>query len=127
MWTRLSHIILKFRAYLIIIIAGITAFMAYQTQFVEWSYDLANIVPDTDPEMQYLIQFKKTFGEDGNVMALGVEDSALYTPKNFERFSYLTRELKKIHGVKNVVSLSNLKKLQKNILLQLMDFQKDLR
>jgi predicted RND superfamily exporter protein len=114
MWTRLSHIILKFRLYLIIIIAGITAFMAYQTQFVEWSYDLANIVPDTDPEMQYLIQFKKTFGEDGNVMALGVEDSALYTPKNFERFSFLTRELKKIKGVKNVVSLTNLQKLKKN-------------
>ena len=114
MWNRLSHIILKFRLYLIIIIAGITAFMAYQTQFVEWSYDLANIVPDTDPEMQYLIQFKKTFGEDGNVMALGVDDSALYTPKNFERFGFLTRELKKIHGVKNVVSMTNLQKLHKN-------------
>lgn len=88
--------------------------MAYQTQFVEWSYDLVNIVPDTDPEMQYLIQFKKTFGEDGNVMALGVADSALYTPENFERFSFLTRELKKIKGVKNVVSLTNLQKLKKN-------------
>ncbi|MFT7282486.1 MAG: putative RND superfamily exporter protein, partial [Cyclobacteriaceae bacterium] len=76
MWTRLSHIILKYRLYLIIFIAGITVFMANQIQYVQWSYDLANIVPDTDPEMQYLQEFKKTFGEDGNVMALGVEDSA---------------------------------------------------
>lgn len=114
MWNYLSHIILRFRLYLIILIAGITVFMAYQIQYVEWSYDLANIVPDTDPEMQYLIEFKKTFGEDGNVMALGVEDSALYTPKNFERFKFLTDELKRIHGVKNVLGMANLQKLHKN-------------
>ncbi|MFT6135050.1 MAG: putative RND superfamily exporter protein [Cyclobacteriaceae bacterium] len=88
--------------------------MANQIQYVQWSYDLANIVPDTDPEMQYLQEFKKTFGEDGNVMALGVEDSALYSLENFQRFQYLTTELNRLDGVVSVLGLTNIKKLTKN-------------
>lgn len=92
----------------------ITVYMAYQAQFIQWSYNMANIVPENDPEQQYFRQFKQTFGEDGNILALGFKDSAIYESDNFRRMKYLTNELESIRGVKDVLGLANLKMLEKN-------------
>lgn len=97
-----------------VLLGIVTAFMAYQAQFVKWSFDLANIVPDSDPEMIYFKDFKKTFGEDGNILAIGVKDSSVYETQNFRRLTYLTNELEKLDGVNNVLSLTNLQKLVKD-------------
>lgn len=97
-----------------ILLGLVTAFMGYQAQFVKWSFDLANIVPDSDPEMIYFKEFKKTFGEDGNILAIGIKDSTVYEKTNFRRLKYLTDELTKLNGVNNVLSLSNLQKLVKD-------------
>ncbi|RED91638.1 efflux RND transporter permease subunit [Marinoscillum furvescens] len=114
MWTQLANIILKYRITLMAILGLITVYMAYQAQFIQWSYNMANIVPENDPEQQYFRQFKQTFGEDGNILALGFKDSAIYKSDNFRRMKYLTNELESIRGVKDVLGLANLKMLEKN-------------
>lgn len=114
MWYKLSQIILKHRLKLILALLGVTAFMAYKAQFVKWSFTLANIVPDTDPEMIYFQQFKKEFGEDGNIFAIGIKDSAVYKEENFRKLKYMTDELQNIKYVKDVLSLPSLKRLVKN-------------
>jgi predicted RND superfamily exporter protein len=53
MWNSLSYIILKYKVYLTLILGILTVYMGYRAQFVEWSFDLANIVPANDPEMVY--------------------------------------------------------------------------
>lgn len=88
--------------------------MGYQARFVQWSFDLANIVPSTDPEMVYFQNFKKTFGEDGNILAIGLKDSAIYDADNFRKFDYLIDEIASMKGVNNVLGLPNLKTLFKN-------------
>lgn len=88
--------------------------MGYHAQNVQWSYDLAKTVPDTDKDMKYFREFKKTFGEDGNILAFGVQDSSLYQLKNFQYFYQLTQELKNLKGVKGVLGLANLQTLKKN-------------
>ncbi|MEQ8907397.1 MMPL family transporter [Ekhidna sp.] len=88
--------------------------MGYQSQNIKWSYDLANIVPEKDPDMVYFRQFRKTFGEDGNIMALGVQDSAIYELETFKKFSKLTFDLEAKEGIRNVLGLPNLQKLEKN-------------
>lgn len=88
--------------------------MGYQSQNIQWSFDLANIVPEKDPDMIYFKQFRKTFGEDGNIMALGVSDSSIYELENFKKFSKLTSSLEELDGVKAVLGLPNLQKLEKN-------------
>jgi predicted RND superfamily exporter protein len=97
-----------------VILAIITVFMGYKSQNIKWSYDLANIVPESDPDMVYFRQFRKTFGEDGNIMALGVQDSAIYKLETFKKFSELTYELEAQEGIRNVLGLPNLQKLEKN-------------
>lgn len=114
MWTRIANIILQNRIALMSIIGLITVFMAYQAQYIQWSYNMANVVPSDDPDQVYFRQFKQTFGEDGNILAIGFKDSAIYESANFKRMRYLTDELERIRGVKNVLGLANLQMLKKN-------------
>ena len=114
MWSKLAHTILRFRVTLMVLLTIVTVFMGYQSQNIKWSYDLANIVPDQDADMVYFRQFRKTFGEDGNIMALGVQDSAVYQLENFRKFSELTSKLEQKDGIRNVLGLPNLQKLEKN-------------
>ncbi len=88
--------------------------MAYQGQFVTWSYTLASVVPDSDSDMIEFNKFKDLFGEDGNILAIGIEDSAVYEVDNFSKLAYMSDALTQINGVKDVVSLPTLKKLTKN-------------
>lgn len=88
--------------------------MAYQGQFVTWSYTLSSIVPDSDPDMIEFNKFKKLFGEDGNILAIGVKDSAIYQSSNFNKLKYMSDALLQIEGVNDVISLPTLKRLVKN-------------
>ncbi len=97
-----------------VLLAIVTVFMGYKSQNIKWSYDLANIVPEKDPDMVYFRQFRETFGEDGNIMAIGVKDSAIYKLETFKKFSDLTYELEAQEGIRNVLGLPNLQKLEKN-------------
>ena len=112
MWKLIAEIILKFRLALVIVIGAITAFMGYHLQFIEISYDLASVVPEDDTEMINLQAFKKLFGEDGNIMAIGVQDSSLFELTNFNRFRTLADELKELHGVTAVLGIPTLQKLE---------------
>ncbi|WP_421763994.1 efflux RND transporter permease subunit [Ekhidna sp.] len=114
MWSKLAHTILRFRVTLMVILGLVTVFMGYQSQNIKWSYDLANIVPEKDPDMVYFKQFRRTFGEDGNIMAIGVQDSAIYELATFKKFRDLTLELEAQEGIRNVLGLPNLQKLEKN-------------
>ena len=88
--------------------------MGYKSQDILWSYEMVNIVPENDPDQKYFKEFKKLFGEDGNIMAIGVKDSAIYEADNFKKMRLLTDELARIKGVKSVLGLPNLKMLEKN-------------
>ena len=109
MWIRLADFIIKQRLWLSLIIGLATLFMAYFASKVEMSYDFARTVPPNDPDMIMLEQFRKQFGEDSNIIAVGLQDSALYQLKNFKAFSELTNEIRKINGVNNVISLPAIK------------------
>ncbi len=97
-----------------VILLLITAFMGYQSKNILWSFDLANIVPDNDEDMIYFKQFRETFGEDGNIMAFGVKDSAVYDLEVFRKFSELTTSIESKEGINSVIGLPNLQKLVKD-------------
>jgi predicted RND superfamily exporter protein len=81
---------------------------------VQMSYDFARTVPLEDPEMIFFNRFKQQFGEDGNMMALGIKDSAMYKLENFQKLKELSNELRKIEGVTEVLSLPQLKIIEKD-------------
>jgi len=108
MWTRLANFVIRYRLLLVIVLGVVTLFMGYFASKVEISYDYAKVVPATNPEMIYFEEFKQTFGQDDNLMALGIKDSAIYKVENFRRLLFLTQELTRLEAVAGVVSLAQL-------------------
>ena len=122
MWLKLSHFILRYRVALMASIIAITCFMGYHGQFIQWSFNMINIVPEEDPDMINFQEFKKTFGEDGNVMALGMQDSTLYMLDQFKEYDHLIKRLEKNKNI-SVISIPNIKWLVKNTQSQSFDFK----
>lgn len=114
MWSKIAQFIIKYRIALIAVIGVITLFMGYHATKVEMSYEFTRTVPPNDPDMIYFNEFKKQFGEDGNMMALGFKDSALYKLENFRKLKTLNDNLRKIEGVNEVLSLPALRIITKD-------------
>lgn len=114
MWTRLAHLIIKYRLPLVILIGLITVFMGYHAKDAEMSYDFRGTVPANDPEQVFFTEFRKQFGEDGNIVAVGLKDSAIYQYKNFERLRQFCVAVKGMEGVNEVISLPQIKQIEKD-------------
>lgn len=114
MWSKLSQVIIRYRLFLFIVIGVITVVMGYFARFVEMSYDFRGTVPSNDPEQIYFEQFRKQFGEDGNIVAVGLKDSSVYQYQNFERLREFCVAVKQITGVNDVISLPQIKMLEKD-------------
>ena len=88
--------------------------MAYMGQFVKFNYDFSQTVPDTDEDMIYYNSFKKTFGEDGNVFAIGLKDSSIFVLDKFINYREYIKQIESIEGINGVLGLPNLQILSKN-------------
>ena len=77
MWVKFSRIILRNRLIILIILGLVTAFMGYRIQFVSMSYQLAQMLPKSDNTYLEYQDFKKTFGKDGSIVVVGIDDERL--------------------------------------------------
>ena len=111
---RLSNFIINNRNIFLILILSYTLFMGYMSQFVKFNYDFSQTVPDTDEDMMYYNDFKKTFGEDGNVFAVGLKDSSIFNIEKFTLYKDYIKSLESIEGVNGVLGLPTLQILEKN-------------
>jgi len=116
MWTTIARLIIKNRIFLLIFLLVATAFMGYQIRNLEMSYDYTAVVPADDPEMVYFRQFKQTFGEDANIIAIGLQDSAVYQVQNFTHLHTFTQSLADLEGIVSVTALPRLQYLAKDTL-----------
>jgi predicted RND superfamily exporter protein len=114
MWNRIAEWIIRYRMPLSLVIGLITIVMGLYASKVEMSYEFARTVPPNDPDMIYHEQFKAQFGEDANLIAVGLKDSAVYKLDNFLALRELSEGIKKISGVTQVLSLPMLKMISKD-------------
>lgn len=114
MWDNVAGLIIKYRLLLIGVITVTTAIMGYYATKVQMSYDFARTVPLNDPDNIMLQEFRQQFGEDGNVIAVGFKDSAIYEQKNFEAYREFARAVKQISGVSGVIALPLLNMILKD-------------
>jgi uncharacterized protein len=114
MWNSLAAAIIKYRLVFLMVIAVITAFMGWQATKIVMAYDFARTVPPEDPDLLYFNSFKQKFGEDGNIIVVGMQDSAVYRLDNFTALRELASEIKRIDGVTEVISLPTLKMIVKD-------------
>ncbi|MDP4185185.1 MAG: MMPL family transporter [Bacteroidota bacterium] len=114
MWKITARFILRNRTLLLILIGIVTLFMGYEALHVELSYEYAPLLPKKDPASVDYKNFREKFGEEGNVIYVGVEDRDFFRLDHFKHWTQLCKSLSKVEGVENLLSVSNSYKLIKN-------------
>lgn len=114
MWKKTGYFILKYRIVLLILLVGSTIFMAYQARQIQLSYEFVNAIPTNHPKYKAYQEFRKKFGEDGNLMVIGIEAPNLFQKDLFNDYAALARQIKKEAKVEDVVSLTTAMNLLKN-------------
>ncbi|MEO6316849.1 MAG: MMPL family transporter [Chitinophagaceae bacterium] len=105
MWESIARFVLKNKLVLVIGLAAVTVFMGWQATKVQLSYDFTGAIPTDNARYMSYQHFRKQFGEDGNMMVIGIQNNQLYEEKNFTAFALFCAELKKIKGVENVLAV----------------------
>jgi predicted RND superfamily exporter protein len=113
-WETLARLILRNRITILILIAVTTIAMTSQWKNMRFSYTEANLLPDNHPVNLNYNQFLDIFGEEGNVIVVGVKDSINLTAKTFNAWSTLVKSFETTPNVEAVISVQDLKRLVKN-------------
>jgi uncharacterized protein len=114
MWQNLATYVLRNRFWLLVSLGILTVAMAYFSTKVQLTYDFAKVVPNDDPDFIEYIKFKETFGEDGNILAIGIQSEKLFQKDFFNDLIELNKQIEHIGGVEKVVSIANLYTAQRN-------------
>lgn len=110
-WSRVSRIILRNRYLVLILIAAFTAFLVTQMKYMKFSYTEANLLPENHQTNIQYNQFLEIFGEEGNLIILGVKDSTVFTPKKFNAWNQLAKSFDTLKQVDFTLSIADVKKL----------------
>ncbi|MCE2848248.1 MAG: MMPL family transporter [Chitinophagaceae bacterium] len=114
MWQALGKAVLKFRIPLIIALVLLTVFMGYHASKVQMSYDFSRAIPTDHPKYKAYLEFKKTFGEDGNLLTIGFTSENFFEVNQFNALTRFQERLKKINGVEDIISVNGAVTLKKN-------------
>ncbi len=114
MWLRVSRIILRNKIILLTLLALITIFLGYHARNVEMSYEYASMLPKKDKAFTDNQKFIEVFGEEGNLIIIGIQDSSFFEFERFEKWKNLCNAISEVEGVENLLSVSNTYNLIKN-------------
>ncbi len=112
-WSWVARFIIRNRTWILLVILGITVLLALQWKNMRFTYTEANLLPVDHPVNLEYNKFLSLFGEEGNLIVMGVEDSTIFTPEKFKAWNQLTTDLAKFNEVAFTLSVGNLKKLAK--------------
>ena len=112
-WNSIARLILRNRIIILLLIIATTVFLSTQWKNMRFSYTEANLLPDDHEDNIAYNEFLDKFGEEGNLVLLGVKDSTLFKPENFEAWKELTKTLEAFPPVDYAISVSNLQQLKK--------------
>jgi len=113
-WELFARVVLRNRILMLSIIVAITVLLAMQWKNIHFTQTEANMLPDDNIVNIEYKAFLNKFGEEGNLVVIGVKDSAFFTPKAYAAWGKLMNSLKEDKAVDLVISINDLKKLQKN-------------
>jgi hypothetical protein len=127
MWKSLGQFILKFRIALLIVLLGATVFMGFEAKKLQLSYEFANAIPTDHPKYIAYQEFRKKFGEDGNMLVIGIQTGKLFEGKIFNEYAALVKKIKQVPGVEDVLSVTMAMNLAKDSATEKLSSQKIFR
>ncbi|GAA3645889.1 efflux RND transporter permease subunit [Flavivirga jejuensis] len=127
-WDIIARLILRNKIIILIGIILVTIFFSTKWENMRFTYTEANLLPDEHEVNITYNNFLKTFGEEGNLIVLGLKDSTLFTVEKLNAWNKLSESFKKYNEIETVISIKDLQKLikdSKNEKFNLEPFIKD--
>ncbi len=118
MWKRLGIFVLNYRLPLLIALFAVTGVMGYFASKVKLSYEFARAIPTDNPKYKEYKDFREKFGDDGNVLVVGVQTGKLFELNNFKAYLDLQQQIKKVSDVEDVLGIPSSVNLQKDSLTE---------
>ena len=105
MWESIARFVLKFRWVLLVLLLASTIFMAYRASKVELSYEFSKAIPTDNPKYKAYQDFRKKFGEDGNLLVIGIQTDQFFTQNFYNDYTTLVETLRKVPSVEDILSI----------------------
>ncbi len=113
-WETVARLILRNKILILIVVTLATVALGRQWTNMRFTYTEANLLPDEHEVNNTYNDFLDTFGEEGNLIILGVKDSTLFTVDKLNAWNKLSSDFGNYEEIETVVSLGDLQKLVKN-------------
>ena len=114
MWKALGVVVLRYRILLVSIVLALTVFLAWHASKVKISYEFSKAIPTDNPKYLAYQAFRQKFGEDGNLLVIGLQTNRFFQKDFFDGYRGLQNGLKNINAVEAVVSVPSSIELVKN-------------
>ncbi len=124
MWLRLGKFVLKFRGPLLILLLLVSILMGFFASKVKLSYEFSKAIPTNNAKYQEYLGFKEKFGDDGNMLVVGIQADNLFKLQTFNAYKELGQQLKKVKYVEDVLSIPTAVKLVKDTATEKLVAQK---
>ncbi|BAO75209.1 efflux RND transporter permease subunit [Winogradskyella sp. PG-2] len=122
-WEGIARIILRNKIFILIALILATVFFSMQWKHMRFTYTEANMLPDEHEVNITYNEFLEVFGEEGNLIVLGVKDSTLFTVNQLNAWNKLAESFKPYNEVETVLSIKDLQKLVKNTKKEQFDLE----
>ena len=94
MWHRIASFLIRHRLPAVLALFAATVFMGIQIPNLEMQYKYGGILPEDDPAELAHAKFLESFGAEGNVLLIGVEDDRLRTAEGLMQWHALAEEIR---------------------------------
>ncbi len=113
-WTKIAGFILRNRYFVLALVATVTILLASQIKHIGFTYTEANLLPEDHPANLEYNHFLEVFGEEGNLVLLGVKDSTIFEPRKFNAWNKLVKSFDSLPEIELTVSTGDIKQLKKD-------------
>jgi len=105
MWKSVARVILRYGYFWLALLLILTGFFAWQASKVQLSYEFSRAIPTDNPKYIEYQAFRKKFGEDGNLLVVGIQTKNIFSAPVFNDYAAMAREIRKVPSVEDVVAL----------------------
>ena len=105
---------MRYKLVLTLILLAATAFMGWHASRVKLSYEFSRAIPTDNPKYKAYQDFRAKYGEDGNLLVIGIQSKDIFQQSLFSHYSKLQQDLKQVQGVDDVIAMPSAVNLVKD-------------
>ncbi|KAB1068107.1 MMPL family transporter [Tamlana haliotis] len=113
-WDAIARLILRNKITILICIVLATILLSLNWKNMRFTNTEANLLPDDHEVNLTYNKFLDIFGEEGNLIIIGVKDPSLFTVEKLNAWNQLADSFKSSPAVESVVSIKDLQNLVKD-------------